>query len=1395
MKSTWTPKFRSAFAALALLTLGFTSSASALVYTYDNTTSAAIPNSASDGACVTTGLAVNFTVADSFTVATISLGLNVTHATRGELRAVLIAPGGTSVVLFDNVNAEANDNYDIQMSTNGGALNDADADATGQPYYNRRVALAGINFYTGNSAGTWTLRICDRAANGTNGTFNRARLILTSATAATSICTSTASFDWGSNGNAVVFTNSTVSGITTTQGAITDLGGTGAVSAGTLGTPVVTRTTTNGNHPGYYSLSMDGSALAGVQDNEAVGLISVLTFSPAIRDLRFTFLDVDITAGAWEDQVEIIATDSSGARVPYTIAPVAGGDAGLAGDLAEGNSSAAQTATTGNLDVAFSGSVATMTINYSQGADPAADNNFMVIGISDFNYCSFDLGDAPDTYGTTLGAGGARHVVGDRTLYLGTSPPDGETNGAPGAAATLDDTTQVGGVDDEDGVATFPNYAGGGASYTVSVNAVNQSTTTAASLVGYIDWNRDGDFADANERSATVNVPANTAAPTAAFNVTWATPPANAGGTTATYARFRIAFVAAEAESPTGLANSGEVEDYPIGVNVLPVTLSSFATEPSRDGVAVTWTTETETSTVGFKLHGWDGKTWTLLTDKMVPTRALDSLVPQRYELTVEAQGATAFALEDVDLHGVGTVHGPFTSFEAYGREPELQPIDWAGVHSELADLTASRVARQAQRLAAGALPDGFALADLVVESEGIHRVTHEDLLAAGIDLSGQLLDRVTLVLARGGKEVPMWRQAGATPGVFGPGAFLEFRGVPVRNSLYARGRVYQLRVGTATQRVVAKAVAPGSGGPASYTATTAVEKELVYSFAAPNGDPWFEAPVLAQAGPAEQRFAIELDALAAATGRLKVDLWGVTNWPGDSPDHHVELWLNGTRLADDRFDGLVTRNYDLALPAGLALEGENELLVRVVGDTGFAFDLVHVDGYAIVHSRRFEAQNGRLSFPNTGGPAAVDGLPSPEVVVYVRDGRQRLTGFSVEPSDLGYRAQFTVPAVGAGASAAAATVDVAVASTLLRPAIREPRVVPRDLFDGGLRGRADYLIVSHPLFIPELNPLIAAREAQGYGVKVVSVEDLYAAYSGSEVDPEAIRSYLKDAAKPLGVKMVLLVGGDSYDYLDHLGAGSVSLLPTIYAQTDDLIRYSPADSLLADLDGDGLQDLALGRLPARTRGELQLLLDKTLRYPATPAGAVFAADRSSVQRYSGISEDLTAAVPKSWPVIRAYVDELDLAGARAALLAGFSAGPALVNFVGHSGPTVWTFEGLFAAGDSAGLGNTTAPSAVVQWGCWNTYHVSPLYDTLAHRLLLEGPQGAAAVIGSSTLTKESSDARLGPELLHRLLTPGTPIGSAIVAAKRAIAAEGGDLRDVLVGWTLLGDPALVVDR
>jgi hypothetical protein len=215
-----------------------------------------------------------------------------------------------------------------------------------------------------------------------------------------------------------------------------------------------------------------------------------------------------------------------------------------------------------------------------------------------------------------------------------------------------------------------------------------------------------------------------------------------------------------------------------------------------------------------------------------------------------------------------------------------------------------------------------------------------------------------------------------------------------------------------------------------------------------------------------------------------------------------------------------------------------------------------------------------------------------------------------------------------------------------------------------------------------------------------------------------------------------------------------------------------------------------------RTETELQAMITKTLELEAVAHGrsAVFAADDSDAQGpFTTESERLISMLPPDWQVTRAFLDELPVGEARSVLTGAINEGAMLTTFVGHSGPASWTFDGLLTAEDVETLTNDGLPTVVVQWGCWNTYHVQPEFDTMAHRFMLFEDRGAAVVTGATTITDIAGDALLGPSLQEQLLTPGTPVGVALQIAKDDLAQSRPNLGSILLGWTLLGDPGVVL--
>ncbi|MFN5579112.1 MAG: SdrD B-like domain-containing protein [Akkermansiaceae bacterium] len=169
----------------------------------------------------------------------------------------------------------------------------------------------------------------------------------------------------------------------------------------------------------------------------------------------------------------------------------------------------------------------------------------------DFAFISavdYDFGDLPATYSTLFIDNGPRHIRPvSPNLYLGASVSI-EKDGRPSSSANLD--TLDNGVN-VTGIFWQNEDDGGGA----SVNVVGSGY-----LVGYIDFNNDGDFIDPGEYIPIQSVTTGT------YNILIDIPAGtlDEDGSTGLYARFRLLpnqpFI--PALSYSGEAANGEVEDY-----------------------------------------------------------------------------------------------------------------------------------------------------------------------------------------------------------------------------------------------------------------------------------------------------------------------------------------------------------------------------------------------------------------------------------------------------------------------------------------------------------------------------------------------------------------------------------------------------------------------------------------------------------------------------------------------------------------------------------------------------------------------------------------------------------------------------------------------------------------
>ncbi len=278
----------------------------------------------------------------------------------------------------------------------------------------------------------------------------------------------------------------------------------------------------------------------------------------------------------------------------------------------------------------------------------------------DFGFTAvFDWGDAPDgggdgNYGTREANNGPNHRI-TPLLFLG-GRVDNEMNGNPNSDANGDDDNGVA-DDDEDGVRIEDFVAG--TTVDVEVNVFN-NTGVDATLIGWFDWNGDGDF-DADEAvSVTVGSDPNVQVVSLPVDV-----PLEADIDTdgTTYARFRLTTDSLDASTPTGRANDGEVEDYLITVNPPGVAITK------TDGLASIVRGQSTTYTITVTNSGADADNLQFVDD--IPTGDPDGFEPDSVEWEcTAADGASCIVGEPEGTGDSGT--GDIDTFISLPRDGQI---------------------------------------------------------------------------------------------------------------------------------------------------------------------------------------------------------------------------------------------------------------------------------------------------------------------------------------------------------------------------------------------------------------------------------------------------------------------------------------------------------------------------------------------------------------------------------------------------------------------------------------------------------------------------------------------------------------------------------------------------
>ena len=483
------------------------------------------------------------------------------------------------------------------------------------------------------------------------------------------------------------------------------------------------------------------------------------------------------------------------------------------------------------------------------------------------------------------------------------------------------------------------------------------------------------------------------------------------------------------------------------------------------------------------------------------------------------------------------------------------------------------------------------------VRHSGWYRVGQPPLVAAGLAAN---TNPQNLRLFADGIEVPlrMIRGGARGEGRFEPGDAIEFYGTGV-DTPFTDAHVYWLTADSPGLRVAVDDGRTNLAGTAGSFPFTVERRDRYIYFAAlkNNGGNKYFGDVVGSWGPADEALTVsDLDSGATANARVEVALQGVTDDPAVNPDHHVGVLVNGVEIGQLDFDGQrqAVRSFDV--PQSRLLAGANTVtLVARGGD----MDISLVDYVRLTYSHTYTAEADALRFTATGfQPVAIDGFSRGDIrLVDVTDpsAPRELVGTVRAVSAGGFRVS-AVPTGGGTRTLLAftgATIDLPDSVRANAPSSWSAAA-----------NDADYVVITHGDFLSALGPLKALREAQGYHVALVDVEDVYDEFSFGEKTAQAIKDFVlrAHAAWRTPPRFLLLVGNATQDPRDYLGTGEPDYVPVQLVSTAFL--EAPSDDWFADTDNDGRPDLAaVGRLPVRNAAQAGAMVAKILAYEAAPDG------------------------------------------------------------------------------------------------------------------------------------------------------------------------------------------------
>ncbi len=506
--------------------------------------------------------------------------------------------------------------------------------------------------------------------------------------------------------------------------------------------------------------------------------------------------------------------------------------------------------------------------------------------------------------------------------------------------------------------------------------------------------------------------------------------------------------------------------------------------------------------------------------------------------------------------------------------------------------------------------------------------------------------------------------------------------------------------------------------------------------------------------------------------------------------------------MSEARWDGkLVYTQTDTFAPSILQ-PGVNSLTVKTDADTGAVVNRLYVNWLEIDYQAGYTALNNQLSFGTPG-----DGAYQFRVAGF---GNQDISIFDISnpnhPSQiLNIEKQSAVDRYTAVFEdrATAASRYLALTTDQYRTPISITTDSPSDLRNPA--NGADEIIITYDDFYEDILPLIDLRKQQRMRVQVVKISDVYDEFNGGVFTPQAIRDFVSYAYfnwEQPAPAYILLVGDGHLDYLNRFNTGKPIYIPPHVFDTDQVGETS-SDMWYVEVDGeDALPDLAIGRLPANNRSDVQAMVAKIIGYEAGPVDAdwrkntLYVSDDDE-EAFESDAEAWLAQLPDTYQSQQIFVSHYPPGDPTEDMISAINnQGVFLMTYVGHGNFDRWGTWGpdqtrLFQTSDVSLLTNGEKLPFLVTATCLNGFFSHPKVDySIAEELTRKANGGAIGVWSPSALAKATDQKVLFAGLYDSVFRSSSATLGTVTTQAKLFGFSQGLNQELLEAYILFGDPA-----